>query len=112
MFSLVVRVVACAHSLVGRRVQYERPRHGNLGFLPRKRTRKHRGKVRSFPKNNPADKPHLTAFMGYKAGMTHVVRDIERPGSSASRARVAAAAAAGARWALTAGLRDPQEGGG
>jgi ribosomal protein L3 len=24
----------------------------------------------------------LTAFMGYKAGMTHVVRDLDRPGSS------------------------------
>ena len=25
--------------------------------------------------------PHLTAFMGYKAGMTHVLRDVDRPGS-------------------------------
>ncbi|RYY34548.1 50S ribosomal protein L3, partial [archaeon] len=25
--------------------------------------------------------PHLTAFMGYKAGMTHVLRDVSRPGS-------------------------------
>ena len=25
---------------------------------------------------------HLTAMMGYKAGMTHVVRDLDRPGSS------------------------------
>lgn len=30
-----------------------------------------------------AKKPvHLTAVMGYKAGMTHVVRDLDRPGSS------------------------------
>jgi ribosomal protein L3 len=27
----------------------------------------------------------LTAVMGYKAGMSHVVRDLDRPGSSACR---------------------------
>jgi len=26
-------------------------------------------------------KPHLTAFMGFKAGMTHVVRELDKPGS-------------------------------
>ena len=26
-------------------------------------------------------KPHLTSFIGYKAGMTHVLRDVIRPGS-------------------------------
>jgi hypothetical protein len=62
--------------------KYEAPRHGSLGFQPRKRTRKHRGKVRSFPKDDRTKAPHLTAFMGYKAGMTHVVREIDRPGSS------------------------------
>ena len=31
-------------------VQYEAPRHGSLGFLPRKRAARHRGKVKSFPK--------------------------------------------------------------
>ena len=34
-------------------------------------------------KQDDAKKPvHLTAFLGYKAGMTHIVRDLERPGSS------------------------------
>jgi len=33
--------------------KYEQPRHGSLGFLPRKRTRKHRGKLRAFPKDDP-----------------------------------------------------------
>lgn len=61
--------------------KFEAPRHGNLGFLPRKRTRRHRGRIRSFPRDDPSKPPHLTAFMGYKAGMTHVVRDVERPGS-------------------------------
>lgn len=58
------------------------PRHGSLGFLPRKRTKKHRGKIRSFPKDDKTKPAHLTAFLGYKAGMTHIVRDIDRPGSS------------------------------
>ncbi|KAI5063196.1 hypothetical protein GOP47_0021743 [Adiantum capillus-veneris] len=61
--------------------KFEHPRHGSLGFLPRKRARRHRGKVKSFPKDDPAKKPHLTAFLGYKAGMTHIVREVEKPGS-------------------------------
>jgi len=61
--------------------KYEAPRHGSLGFLPRKRAARHRGKVKAFPKDNPSLPPHLTAFIGYKAGMTHVVRETERLGS-------------------------------
>ena len=57
------------------------PRHGSLGFLPRKRTRKHRGKVRSFPRDDASKECHFTAFMGFKAGMTHVLRYITRPNS-------------------------------
>jgi hypothetical protein len=37
----------------------------------------------SVYKDDPKKPVHLTAYMGYKAGMTHVVRDLERPGSSA-----------------------------
>lgn len=58
--------------------KFEKPRSGHLGFLPRKRTRKHRGKIRTFPKDDPSAKPHFTAFVGYKAGMTHVTRDVHR----------------------------------
>lgn len=61
--------------------KFEAPRHGSLGFLPRKRTRKHKGKIRAFPKDDKSLSPHLTAFMGYKAGMTHVLRGVDRPGS-------------------------------
>lgn len=61
--------------------KFERPRHGSLGFLPRKRCRRHRGKVKSFPKDDPSKPPHLTAFMGFKAGMTHIVREVDKPGS-------------------------------
>lgn len=61
--------------------KFRAPRHGSLGFLPKKRTKHHRGRIRSFPRDNAALPPHLTAFIGYKAGMTHCVREIERPGS-------------------------------
>lgn len=61
--------------------KFEAPRKGSMGFLPRKRTRKHKGKIRSFPKDDRSVAPHLTAFMGYKAGITHVLRSVDRPGS-------------------------------
>jgi large subunit ribosomal protein L3e len=61
--------------------KFEAPRHGSLGFLPRKRCRRHRGKVKRFPADNQQDEPHLTAFMGYKAGMTHIVRSVHKIGS-------------------------------
>lgn len=61
--------------------KFHAPRHGSLGFLPRKRCKHHRGRIRSFPKNDPSKKPHLTAFIGYKAGVTHIVREVEKPGS-------------------------------
>jgi len=61
--------------------KFESPRHGSLGFLPRKRAASIRGKVRSFPKDNASLPPHLTAFIAYKAGMTHVTRDLDKAGS-------------------------------
>ncbi|KAI3942051.1 hypothetical protein MKW92_001767 [Papaver armeniacum] len=61
--------------------KFEHPRHGSLGFLPRKRAARHRGKVKSFPKDDPSKPCRLTAFLGYKAGMTHIVREVEKPGS-------------------------------
>lgn len=53
-----------------------------MGFYPKKRSQRHRGKVKAFPKDDPNKPVHLTAFIGYKAGMTHVVREADRPGSS------------------------------
>jgi len=61
--------------------KFEKPRSGNLGFLPRKRCRRGRGKIKSFPKEKVSDKPHLTAFLGYKVGCSHIVRDLDRQGS-------------------------------
>jgi len=68
--------------------KFERPRHGSLGFLPRKRTKHHAGKIKSFPKDDPSKAPHLTAFMTYKAGMTHIVRDVDKPGSKLHKKEV------------------------
>jgi len=68
--------------------KFEHPRHGSLGFLPRKRASRSRGKVKSFPKDNASAKPHLTAFLGYKAGMTHVVRDLDKPGSRMNKKEI------------------------
>lgn len=62
--------------------KFSAPRHGSMGFYPKKRSQRHRGKVKAFPKDDPSKPVHLTAFIGYKAGMTHVVREADRPGSS------------------------------
>lgn len=61
--------------------KFECPRHGNLGFLPKKRTKHHYGKLKSFPKDDQSKDCHLTAFMAFKAGMTHIVRTVAKPGS-------------------------------
>lgn len=44
--------------------------------------------VKAFPKDDPSKPCRLTAFLGYKAGMTHIVRDVEKPGSSESFAAI------------------------
>eukprot|EP01117_Protostelium_nocturnum_P009631 TRINITY_DN343_c0_g1_i1.p1 TRINITY_DN343_c0_g1~~TRINITY_DN343_c0_g1_i1.p1 ORF type:complete len:392 (-),score=122.47 TRINITY_DN343_c0_g1_i1:106-1281(-) len=68
--------------------KFRAPRRGSLGFSPRKRAARFRGKVRSFPKDNASAKPHLTAFLGYKAGMTHIVREMDKLGSKLHKKEV------------------------
>jgi large subunit ribosomal protein L3e len=58
--------------------KFEHPRLGSLAYLPKRRTRHYRGRIRSFPRDDKSKPIHLTAFMGYKAGMTHVVKYQER----------------------------------
>jgi large subunit ribosomal protein L3e len=65
--------------------KFSAPRHGSKGFLPKKRSRRHRGKVKAFPKDDQSKPVHLTAFIGYKAGMTHVVREVDKPGSKINK---------------------------
>ncbi|KNZ52790.1 60S ribosomal protein L3 [Puccinia sorghi] len=49
---------------------------------------RHRGKVKSFPVDDRTKPVHLTAMLGYKAGMTHVLRDLDRPGSKMHKREV------------------------
>jgi large subunit ribosomal protein L3e len=37
--------------------------------------------VRAFPNDDPTKACHLTAFLGYKAGSTHILREVNKPGS-------------------------------
>ncbi len=87
------------------------PRHGSLGFLPKKRCRRGRGKPKSFPKDDASKPPHLTAFMGYKAGMTHIVREVEKPGSKIHKKETAEAVSTPGRplnWAAALHTLLPQ----
>lgn len=68
--------------------KFEAPRHGSKGFLPRKRARRHLGRIKSYPKDNRKEAPHLTGFIGYKAGMTHIVREVQRPGAKMNKKEV------------------------
>lgn len=68
--------------------KFSAPRHGSMGFYPKKRARRHRGRVKSFPKDDPSKPIHLTSFLGYKAGMTHVVREADRPGSKVNKKEI------------------------
>jgi large subunit ribosomal protein L3e len=47
-----------------------------------------RGKVRAFPRDDKSQPCHLTAFMGYKAGMTHIVREMDKLGSKMHKKEV------------------------
>merc|ERR1719464_370826 len=58
--------------------KFEHPRQASLAYLPKRRTKHHRGRVRHWPKDDKSKPVHLTAFMGYKAGMTHCVKYQER----------------------------------
>jgi large subunit ribosomal protein L3e len=44
--------------------------------------------VKTFPKDDQTATPHLTAFIGYKAGMTHIVRDLDKLGSKMHKKEV------------------------
>merc|ERR1711988_331562 len=68
--------------------KFEAPRHGSKGFLPKKRARRHRGRVKAFPRDDSKKPIHLTAFLGYKAGMTHIVREVDKPGSKVNKKEV------------------------
>ncbi|XP_054725407.1 60S ribosomal protein L3-like [Anastrepha obliqua] len=68
--------------------KFSAPRHGSKAFYPKKRSCHHRGKVKAFPKDDPSKPVHLTCFIGYKAGMTHIVREADRPRSKINKKEV------------------------
>merc|ERR1711993_164112 len=68
--------------------KFSAPRHGSLKFLPKKRCTRPRGTPKSFPKDDASKPIHLTAFIGFKAGMTHVVREGAKPGSAINKKEV------------------------
>merc|ERR1712117_248370 len=79
---LFLRIAAMSHR------KFSAPRHGSMGFYPKKRSKRHRGKVKAFPKDDSSKPCHLTAFIGYKAGMTHIVREADRPGSKVNKKEI------------------------
>jgi len=62
------------------RRKHSAPRRGSLGVRPRKRAVKFVPRVKSWPEPE-IEKPQPLAFLGYKAGMTHIFMIDDRPGS-------------------------------
>lgn len=58
--------------------KFEAPRHGSLAYCPRKRASSVKQSLRAFPRDDSSASPHLTAFLAYKVGMSHVIRVSER----------------------------------
>ncbi|MCK4454800.1 MAG: 50S ribosomal protein L3, partial [Thermoplasmata archaeon] len=48
-----------------------RPRHGSMGYSPRKRAASEVPRFSSWP--DVSDGPRIQGFAGYKAGMTHAL---------------------------------------
>jgi large subunit ribosomal protein L3e len=46
--------------------------------MPKRRTKHTKGTIKSYPTDDKTKPVHMTAFMGYKAGMTHVSRHFEK----------------------------------
>ena len=55
-----------------------KPRSGSLQFWPRRRAKSHKPRIRSWAKSND---PKPLAFIGYKAGMTHIIVKDNNPTS-------------------------------
>ncbi len=53
--------------------KFERPRHGSLSFLPKKRAKSIKPSIKAHPKDDQSKPCHITSFAVFKAGMSHVV---------------------------------------
>jgi len=56
------------------------PKRGSLSYLPKGRAASQTGRIRHWPKIE-ASAPSLLGFMGYKAGMTHIIMVEDHQGS-------------------------------
>ncbi len=56
------------------------PRRGSLGYSPRVRARSQKPKIRNWAELG--DQPKIQAFVGFKAGMSHLVMVDDRPHST------------------------------
>lgn len=56
------------------------PRRGSLGFSPRVRARSQKPKYRSWAELG--DQPRIQGFVGFKAGMSHIIMVDDRPHST------------------------------
>jgi len=56
------------------------PRRGSMAFSPRKRAKRHFGRVKSWP-NAESSEVRIQGFAGWKAGMTHVLMRDSNPHS-------------------------------
>ena len=68
--------------------KFSTPRHESLGYLPWKCSSWHHRKVKSFPKDDSSKLVNLTAFLSYKDGRTHIVRQIDMPESKVNKKEV------------------------
>merc|ERR1712021_169669 len=85
---LISRVSSRTYRFTMSHRKFEAPRHGSKGFLPRKRCRRHLGRIKTHPKDDRSKNCHLTGFVGYKAGMTHIVREVARQGTKLNKKEV------------------------
>lgn len=67
--------------------KFRAPRHGSLQFRPKKRCSSIKPSIKAFPKDEQSMPCHLTGFLSYKAGMTHVIRSKEIKTKSKSQTK-------------------------
>uniref|UniRef100_A0A8D3ACV2 60S ribosomal protein L3 n=1 Tax=Scophthalmus maximus TaxID=52904 RepID=A0A8D3ACV2_SCOMX len=69
----------------------KKPNHGSVGL--KAPLLFSRSKAKSFPRDEPNKPVCLGGFLGYKASVTHIVRESDRPGSTVKKEEVVEAVA-------------------
>lgn len=60
------------------------PRRGSHGYSPRKRAKREIPRFKNWPELDISESPRIQGFVGYKAGMTHIIGIDTRPKSTTS----------------------------